>query len=207
MVAKFGFSTTCEWCPFGQGPLGGGNSNVFLCSPLPGEMIQFDGCIFFKWVGEKPPTRFPFGQRIISPLGVQNSYTQGIQVAICQSFSRGQVSKDGKRTRRVELNIFDVFCQEGEGVHILGCLPAQDAVHHQDDIIFLVGDPDLNLYLQLASWEGAHNPMHMFHTLCSCGCYLAGMQSQMVDRTCSCSIDSFDHQKFQVPKMRESSPI
>jgi len=21
-----------------------------------GEMIQFDGCIFFRWVGEKPPT-------------------------------------------------------------------------------------------------------------------------------------------------------
>jgi len=26
----------------------------FLFSPL-GEMIQFDGCIFFRWVGEKPP--------------------------------------------------------------------------------------------------------------------------------------------------------
>ena len=22
---------------------------------IPGEMIQFDGCIFFSWVGEKPP--------------------------------------------------------------------------------------------------------------------------------------------------------
>ena len=123
-------------------------------------------------------------------------------------FARGQVSKDGKRTRCAELNIFDFFCQEGEGVHILGCLPAQDAVHHQDDVIFfVVGDPDLNLYLPLAFLEGNHNPMHIFHTVCSCVCYLAGMQSQKVDRKCFCTFDSFDHQTFQVPKMRESSPI
>ena len=24
---------------------------------VSGEMIQFEGCIFLKWVGEKPPTR------------------------------------------------------------------------------------------------------------------------------------------------------
>ena len=29
----------------------------FSCLPLPGEMIQFDLRIFFRWVGEKPPTR------------------------------------------------------------------------------------------------------------------------------------------------------
>ena len=34
--------------------LGGGNSNmyhVFFSPRIPGEMFQFDGCIFFKWVG------------------------------------------------------------------------------------------------------------------------------------------------------------
>ena len=37
--------------------LGGGNSKKFLFSPrFLGEMIQFDGCISFRWVGEKPPT-------------------------------------------------------------------------------------------------------------------------------------------------------
>ena len=37
--------------------LGGGNSNMFLFSPRSlGEMIQFDLRIFFKGVGEKPPT-------------------------------------------------------------------------------------------------------------------------------------------------------
>ena len=27
---------------------------------IPGEMIQFDGCIFFRWVESKPPTRKPW---------------------------------------------------------------------------------------------------------------------------------------------------
>ena len=38
----------------------GGGFKYFLFSPLPGEMIQFGLRIFFKWVGEKPPTREPF---------------------------------------------------------------------------------------------------------------------------------------------------
>ena len=36
----------------------------------------------------------------------------------------------------------------------LGCPPSQDSSHHQDYETFLVGDPDLNLHLPLASWEG-----------------------------------------------------
>ena len=35
----------------------GGGFKYLLFSPLFVEMIQFDGRIFFKWVGEKPPTR------------------------------------------------------------------------------------------------------------------------------------------------------
>ena len=35
--------------------LGGGVKYYFVL-PLPREMIQFDLHIFFKWVGEKPPT-------------------------------------------------------------------------------------------------------------------------------------------------------
>ena len=30
----------------------------------------------------------------------------------------------------------------------------QDASRHQDDIVFLVGDLNLNLHLPLESWEG-----------------------------------------------------
>ena len=30
--------------------LGGGNSNMFIFPPNPGEMIQFDYMIFFRWV-------------------------------------------------------------------------------------------------------------------------------------------------------------
>ena len=37
--------------------LRGGNSNISYVHPGPwGCMIQFDFRIFFKWVGEKPPT-------------------------------------------------------------------------------------------------------------------------------------------------------
>ena len=33
-------------------------SNIFVCSPRSlGKFIQFDLGIFFRWVGEKPPTR------------------------------------------------------------------------------------------------------------------------------------------------------
>ncbi len=35
----------------------GGFKHFFCLTPIPGEMIQFDLRIFFKWVGEKPPTR------------------------------------------------------------------------------------------------------------------------------------------------------
>jgi len=34
----------------------GGGFKYFLCSSLPGEIIQFDEHIFQKGVGEKPPT-------------------------------------------------------------------------------------------------------------------------------------------------------
>ena len=34
---------------------GGGFNIFFMFTLIPGEMIQFDGCIFFSWVGEKPP--------------------------------------------------------------------------------------------------------------------------------------------------------
>ncbi len=42
--------------------LGGGNSNILgnFHPDTWGFMIQFDGCIFFRWVGEKPPTRNPW---------------------------------------------------------------------------------------------------------------------------------------------------
>ena len=34
-------------------------SGVFLIfAPIPGEMIQFDLRIFFRWIGEKPPTNY-----------------------------------------------------------------------------------------------------------------------------------------------------
>ena len=33
----------------------GGGLNCFLFSSLPGEMIQFDYRIFFKWVVQPPP--------------------------------------------------------------------------------------------------------------------------------------------------------
>ena len=29
-----------------------------ILTPILGEMIRFDGCIFFKWVGEKPTTKY-----------------------------------------------------------------------------------------------------------------------------------------------------
>jgi len=35
--------------------LGGGLKHLFMFTPIPGEMIQFDLRIFFRWVGEKPP--------------------------------------------------------------------------------------------------------------------------------------------------------
>ena len=38
--------------------LGVGCTFFFIFTPIPGEMIQFDLRIFFKWVGEKPPTRY-----------------------------------------------------------------------------------------------------------------------------------------------------
>ena len=31
--------------------LGGGFKSFFIFTPILEEMIQFDGCIFFKWVG------------------------------------------------------------------------------------------------------------------------------------------------------------
>ena len=42
--------------------LGGGNSNIFYFHPEPwGRFFsQFDGCIFFKWVGKNPPARKVF---------------------------------------------------------------------------------------------------------------------------------------------------
>ncbi len=35
--------------------LGGGFKYMFICTPMPGEMIQCDDCayLFLKWVGEK----------------------------------------------------------------------------------------------------------------------------------------------------------
>ena len=36
--------------------LGGGFKDVLFSPRMFGEMIQFDGWICFKWVGEKPPT-------------------------------------------------------------------------------------------------------------------------------------------------------
>ena len=44
----------------------GGGFKHFLFSSLPGEMIQFDEFIFFKWVGEKPPTSLDF-ERDVHP--------------------------------------------------------------------------------------------------------------------------------------------
>ena len=45
--------------PMENGKLGGGNSNIFgSFTPILGEDEPiFDGRIFFRWVGEKPPTR------------------------------------------------------------------------------------------------------------------------------------------------------
>ncbi len=39
--------------------------------------------------------------------------------------------------------------------HTLGLPPTQDSSHHQDYEPFLVGNPNLNLHLPLASWVGA----------------------------------------------------
>ena len=44
--------------------------------------------------------------------------------------------------------------------HRLGCPPSQDSSHHQDYEPFLVGNPNLNLHLPLASWEGGQPPQH-----------------------------------------------
>ena len=38
---------------------------LFIFTPIPGEMIQFDLRIFFRWVGEKPQTSFVFGPMIV----------------------------------------------------------------------------------------------------------------------------------------------
>ena len=56
-----GQGTATFGAPFGWSCLGGagsGNSNMFgIFTPKAwGFMIQFDFCIFFKGVGEKPPT-------------------------------------------------------------------------------------------------------------------------------------------------------
>ena len=38
---------------------------------------------------------------------------------------------------------------------MLGVATSHDASHHQDHYIFRIGDPELTLHFQLASWEGA----------------------------------------------------
>ena len=41
----------------------------------------------------------------------------------------------------------------------VGLPPTQDASHHQDYEPFLVGNPELNLHLPLASWVGGRSKL------------------------------------------------
>ena len=45
--------------------------------------------------------------------------------------------------------------------YILGLPPTQDASHHQDYEPFLVGNPNLNLHLPLASWVGGRSNLYI----------------------------------------------
>ena len=73
--------------------------------------------------------------------------------------------------------ILQVENQGNQAIHgyDLGVAPSQDASDRQDYYIFRIGDPNLNLHLQLASWEGAtpegydkgiHSFISYFHTSC-----------------------------------------
>ena len=42
-------------------------------------------------------------------------------------------------------------------------LPTQDASHHQDDMTFLLENPDLNLHLWLKLWVGGIDPRYIFN--------------------------------------------
>ncbi len=46
----------------------------------------------------------------------------------------------------------------------LGLPPTQDASHHQVDITFLVGNPNLNLHLPLESWVGGQPELIVYYT-------------------------------------------
>ena len=52
---RFGSPPRTWELPFPRTPpdqkLGGGNSNMFIFTPNPGEIIQFDDRLFLKWVG------------------------------------------------------------------------------------------------------------------------------------------------------------
>ena len=53
------------------------------------------------------------------------------------------------------MTIPDIATFDHGTYHTLGCPPSQDASHHQDYEPFLgSGDPELNLHLPQASWEG-----------------------------------------------------
>ena len=43
---------------------------------------------------------------------------------------------------------------------ILWVVPLPSNSHHQDYSVFRIGDPELNLHLPLASWEGLSNPSY-----------------------------------------------
>ncbi len=61
------------------------------------------------------------------------------------------------------------FFQEITMEDSLGCPPSQVASHNQDHCIFRFGDPNLNLHLPLAYWEGGQSKG--FVTFATHNCY------------------------------------
>ena len=77
----------------------------------------------------------------------------------------------------------------------LGCPPSQDSSHHQDSglfPIFLLGNPEKNLHLPLASWEGRQPNIYIYnHLFCHWGGFL--------DDSMSCDLPSL-RGSFGVPQ-------
>ena len=80
-------------------------------------------------------------------------------------FSRRLAGLFGSKVSRVQ----------GTYSYNLGCPPSQDSSHHQDDITFLVGDPNLNLHLpqllgggttQVITYNPTNHPAWKTHHFC-----------------------------------------
>ena len=48
--------------------------------------------------------------------------------------------------------------------YVLGVAPSQDSSDHQDDITFLIGNPNLILHLPLLLWGGPIQDMFLYMT-------------------------------------------